>query len=201
MTKQEIKELVNKHHPMVLDVGCYDGKDSLALSQALNCDVHCFEPDPLSQDLFTVLHGNNPRLHLYPYALTDVDGETDFYQSNHPQSNSIKEPKLHLDVFPGVKFDDKIKVKTRRLDSWHTGEIIDFIWADVNGAERGFIMGGLKALSFTRYLYTEAGSKELYAGQANVDSLVELLPGWKVMLLDNWGENYGNVLLKNMRHE
>lgn len=207
MNKQEIKKLVDNYDPFVLDVGCYDGKDSKELSDVLNCDVHCFEPDPLSQDLFIINHQHNRRLHLYPYALTNFDGTIDFHQSNHPQSNSIREPKEHVNIFPGVVFDEVIKVKSMRLDTWYQFEnrLIDFIWADVNGAEEDFIRGGLKTLAKTRYLYIELSNKELYEGQSFYDPrraenvIRTLLSDFRVMLNYNWGKNFGNVLFKNIK--
>lgn len=200
MNKEDIKKLINRDRPFVLDVGCYDGEDSKELADVLGCDVHCFEPDPLSQDLFRVKHENDHRLHLYPYALTNIDGTMYFFQSNHPQSNSIREPKEHLNIFPGVIFDEVTKVKSMRLDTWHQDhKTIDFIWADVNGSEEDFILGGLKALAHTRYLYIEASKKELYVGQKHYSFLDKLLPDFKMQFMDNWGDNFGNILLKNVR--
>lgn len=203
MNKQEIKTLVNKKNPFVLDVGCYDGKDSKALSEILNCDVHCFEPDPLSQDLFESLHGDNKRLHLHKFALGKVNGEIDFYQSNHPQSNSIHPPKRHLNLFPDVVFDEVIKVKSKMLDTWYLqrseSRVIDFIWADLNGAEEDFLLGAMTALSVTRFLYIECAKKELYDGQMHVDNILKILSNhnFEVLSFENWGESFGNVLFKN----
>lgn len=203
MNKQQIKTLVNKENPFVLDVGCYDGKDSKELSEILRCDVHCFEPDPLSQDLFESLHGDNKRLHLHRFALSNVNGEIDFYQSNHPQSNSIHPPKRHLNLFPEVVFDEVIKVKSKMLDTWYVqrseSRVIDFIWADLNGGEKDFLLGAMQALSVTRFLYIECAKKELYDGQMHVDNILKILKNnnFDVMAFENWGENFGNVLLKN----
>lgn len=220
MNKQEIKELINKENPFVLDIGCYDGKDSKELSEVLACDVHCFEPDPLSQDLFQAVHEGNQQLILYPFALSNVDGEINFHQSDHPQSNSIHEPKKHLDLFPDVVFDEMIKVKSMRLDTWYKNyriskqqkekghfcercfyewDIIDFIWADVNGSEKDLVLGGLKALRNTRYLYIEVARKELYVGQPHYRFIDQLLPDFKMMLMHNWGDNFGNILYKNTK--
>lgn len=198
MNKQEIKKLISRQDPFVLDVGCYDGKDSKELSDILGCTVHCFEPDPLSQDLFKLKHEHDKRLHLYPYALTNVDGVIEFYQSNHPQSNSIREPKEHLNIFPTVDFDEVIKVKSMRLDTWcQAMPMVDFIWCDVNGAEEDFILGGLRTLANTRYLYIEASKKELYVGQKHYDHIIKLLPDFKAIMMYNWGEHFGNILFKN----
>jgi len=202
MNKHEIKKMIAKENPVVLDIGCYNGKDSKELADILNCEVHCFEPDPLSQEIFLQDHMNDRRLKLYGCALTNIDGEIDFYQSDHPQSNSARLPHEHLDVFPDIKFDDVITVSSERLDTWYQSvlkdKIIDFIWADVNGSEKDLIYGGIHALSKTRFLYIEAAKKELYQGQPHYDFLKTALPNFKALCMYNWGDNFGNILLKNM---
>jgi hypothetical protein len=104
-----------------------------------------------------------------------------------------------------VEFDEITKVKSKKLDTWYLQRsefrIIDFIWADLNGSERDFILGGLTTLSATRFLYIEAAVKELYEGQPHVDELMSMiknnLPYYETIAMYNWGENFGNVLLKN----
>ena len=72
-------------------------------------------------------------------------------------------------------------------------EKIDFIWADVQGAEEDLIKGGLKSLNnITKYFYTEFSNEELYKGQPNLSKILKLLPNFKIV------KRYGNnVLLKN----
>ncbi len=205
MNKLQLIALLKKDKPVILDIGCYDGKDSKQLADVWNTEVHCFEPDPLSQDIFIANHGNDKRLKLYGCALSDVDGEIEFYQSNHPQSNSIKEPLEHLNVFPTIKFDEKITVTSQRLDTWYRhvlrDKTIDFIWADVNGAEHDLIKGGQIALANTRYLYIETAKTELYLNQQHYSFLERDLPDFKILFMDNWGANFGNILLKNKTYD
>jgi hypothetical protein len=54
------------------------------------------------------------------------------------------------------------------------------------------IAGGQAALEQTHFLFIEAESVEMYAGQATKPELLKLLPGWKVL------EDFGfNILLEN----
>jgi hypothetical protein len=47
---------------------------------------------------------------------------------------------------------------------------IDFIWADVQGAEEDLILGGLDTLrKRTKYLFTEYNNSEMYEGQINLN--------------------------------
>jgi hypothetical protein len=88
-------------------------------------------------------------------------------------------------------------VPVRTLDSWAAAEGIskvDFIWADVQGAEIDVIEGGQETLSRTRYLYTEYCDDELYEGQQPLEKLLEQMPGWVVHT-----RFPGDVLLENER--
>ena len=71
---------------------------------------------------------------------------------------------------------------------------IDFIWADIQGAEGEMVRGGMQALERTRYLYTEYSDDELYENQASMREILELLPDFRVLEL--WPDD---VLLENRR--
>ena len=140
----------------------------------------------------------NQRAELFDIALSDEDGFTDFYASGglpatllapvFPQgwdlSGSIRKPKEHLNRYPWCTFEKPIKVKTMKLDTWvqEKGiDCIDFIWADVQGAEIDLIHGGRETFKHTRYFYTEYSNDELYEGQANLGQLINLLQNFKVI--------------------
>ena len=116
---------------------------------------------------------------------------------NWDKSGSIRKPKKHLEVVPWCIFDQTIRVPTQRLDTWWqkagVGQI-DFIWADVQGAEIDLIQGGQQALAQTRYFYTEYANAELYEGQIPLRDILKLLPNFRLM------RRFSNdVLLKNKR--
>lgn len=90
-------------------------------------------------------------------------------------------------------------VSTRRLDTWAADEgvdSVDFIWADVQGAEIDLINGGRVTLSNTRYLYTEYSNRELYEGQVGLKTLLKSLPEFEVV-----HRFAHDVLLRNRRFE
>ena len=117
--------------------------------------------------------------------VSDFNGELEFNRSrtDNPSdlsySGSIKKPKEHLNEWPFIKFDDTIKVNSTTLDKYcedNDVDIIDFIWADVQGAEKNLIDGGSGMLkNGVRFLYTEYSNKEYYEGQVNLAKLSELL--------------------------
>ena len=152
-----------------------------------------FEPDPRNVEEIKK-RSIYKHITLEPFAISDVNGTTDFYLSsgnvdpNQPDwtgSSSILKPKRHLDEHRWCKFDQKTTVPTITLDSYCKKEkidYIDFIWADVQGAEAKMVDGGQNILKATKYLYCEYSNAELYDGQKQLNEWIEKLPGsWKVV--------------------
>lgn len=191
--KSILKDLLPPN-PVILDIGCYDGKDGLEMLDLIpGALVHCF--DPVSKDVFKG-HG---RVGFYPLAVGSDDGLAWFHPSTHVQSGSLKRPKSHTQIWPEIDFKKPTLITCVKLDTFLslTGGVIDFIWCDLNGSEGDFIDGATETLKRTRYLYIEFSDKELYEGQINRKELEAKLPGWKVLGEYNVGENFGNLFLKN----
>ena len=206
-----LPSLLGKNDPVILEIGCNDGghtRDFLKLFP--EATIFAFEPDPRARARFAAA-GQDSRIRLFDAAISDTDGEVDFHMSNGAPSaevaaqlpegwdlsGSIRKPTGHLDALPWCTFDQQIKVKTLTLDSWCRNEGvdgIDFIWADVQGAEGDMIRGGTKALGNTRFLYTEYSDRELYEGQLSLRALLSLLPDFKVLHRFS-----GDVLLENSK--
>jgi FkbM family methyltransferase len=216
LTKIQIVRLLGeKSHYHILDIGTYDGKDARGILDLLpSAEAHCFEADPRSQKLFRSIHPNSEVMNLYSVAIGNVDDMVTFHQSDSDTrrhehnksswsaSSSLKEPKEHLELFPEVEFKNSIKVRCYKLDTWYKNNLfpytIDFIWADVNGAENDVISGGLNTLNkHTRFLYIEFSNKELYKDSIDKQGLLDMLPDFKVLGTYNYQGNFGNVLLKN----
>jgi hypothetical protein len=135
-------------------------------------------------------------------AVADRDGEGQLILSREgwgqpwTHSSSIKAPKNHLQRYP-VTFGNSVPVKLTTLDTFcqQLGVgMIDFIWADIQGAEGEMIRGGRQVLARTRYLYTEYSDDELYEGQITLKDILQLLPDFRVLEL--WPED---VLLANQK--
>lgn len=203
MNKQEIKKLINTDNPVIFEIGCADGKDTqdfINVFQKLS--IHCFEPEPKNIKIVksTINYSDH---HLFEGVISDTNGELIFNRSRTDNPNdlsysgSIKKPKEHLNEWPFIKFDETIMVKSSTLDQYCEDnhiDIIDFIWADVQGAEEQLIIGGKKMLTDkVRFLYTEYSNKEYYEGQANLDRLSKLL-GSSWSILKDFGTD---VLFKN----
>ena len=206
--KRRIKRLLAKENPLILEIGSSDGTDTLQfLRHFRDVRIYCFEPDPRAIAEFK-RNIRDERCSLAELAVSDKDGEAVFYLSGggHPNrehsewiySSSIKKPCNHLEKYPWCTFNKKITVKTVKLDTWvERNDIpeIDFIWADIQGAERELIAGGIKTLNEkTRYFFTEYSDEQLYENQPTLAEILTLLPNFQ--LAGVYGED---VLLRNKK--
>jgi hypothetical protein len=96
-----------------------------------------------------------------------------------------------------VTFGEAIDVELVALDTFyqeHKLDVVDFIWADIQGAEGEMIRGGRRMLEHTRYLYIEYSDDELYDKQPSLKEILEMLPDFRVIEL--WPDD---VLLENRK--
>ena len=210
ISKELIRKCVGKEDPTILEIGCNDGTHTLWFLEVFeNPKVYCFEPDPRAIARFKTKVGQRSNINLFEIALSDHNGEVEFYQSGGnlneekakamPKgwdlSGSIRQPKEHLIIHPWVIFDRKITVTTLTLDTWcdkHGIGAIDFIWMDVQGAEIDVFRGGINTLTKTRFIYSEYCDRELYKGQFNLKQLMKYLKNFNVII-----RYPGDVLLRN----
>lgn len=213
---EELRRLVGKPDPVILDIGCNDGTHTLMfLSLFESARVYGFEPDPRARRRFQAMV-RDTRARLFATAVAAVDGVTGFYPSDGAPSaewaarlpegwdysGSIRKPKQHLDIHPWCQFRQKIEVEVTRLDTWARKQavgVVDFIWADVQGAETDLILGGRETLKRTRFFYTEYSNRELYEGQADLRQLLRMLPEFEVVhrYQGEVHQYQGDVLLRN----
>lgn len=213
MNKQLIKTLINKENPIIFEIGCADGIDTQEFIDIFgeNLDLHCFEPDPRNLDVFInggervckpqftgPVSGSN--ISLNNKAVGEIDGNCNFYQTNTIYSSSLKKPNENLTInWPSIYLQEVIEIESIKLDTYVNEkniEIIDFIWADVQGGEDLMIKGGTEAFKKVRYLYTEYSNSEsnsYYEKTPFLRDILDLLgEGWEIHT------DYGNdILLKN----
>lgn len=200
ISREIIRECVGKEDPTILEIGCNDGTHTLWFLEIFRTPrVYCFEPDPRAITRFRKNVGQRPNIQLFKIALSDHNGEVEFYQSDgrlnkdQPQgmsrgwdaSGSIRRPKEHLVVYPWVTFKGKVTVATSTLDAWSENYgigAVDLIWMDVQGAEIDVFRGGKQTLAKTRFIYTEYDDRELYEGQFNLKQLIRYLKRFDVVV-------------------
>ncbi len=200
----EIKTIINKPDPVILELGAHIGSDSQRfLSTFPQVKLFCFEPDfrcirKFKQNI------RDERCQLIEAAVSDIDGEATLLLSGgqypdksgeYDTSSTIKKPLNHLKWHPYCTFEESTIVEAIRLDTWYGKSnlgIIDFIWADVEGAEENMIKGGMNTLNNTKYLYTEFSDSEAYVGQIKLETIMKLLPSFEMVYKYSY-----NVLLRN----
>lgn len=135
----------------------------------------------------------NARAVLRDSTLLDTSGgfpsgQEAALKANYPdgwdQSGWLRTPKGHIEKYPWCKFKRTISVEVRTLDTWaskHAPGKIDFIWADMQGAEGDLATDGAQTLSRTRFLYCEYSNEELYEGEPSLAKLLELMPTFDVV--------------------
>jgi FkbM family methyltransferase len=179
-----------------LELGAHQGTDTMWMAEIPDVTIQAFEPDPR----------NHPparrNVIVHRAAIADCDGPGLLILSQQgwgrewTHSSSIKQPRNHLSRFP-VTFGGAVPVEMTTLDRFCEQQgigVIDFIWADIQGAEGEMIRGGRQSLARTRYLYTEYSDDELYENQATLGEILEMLPDFRVIEL--WSDD---VLLENQK--
>jgi FkbM family methyltransferase len=201
---EQIKNIIKNENPIFLEIGANCGQTTIELIKNFpNAIIHCFEPDPRAIKKFKK-NIDSPNVYLHEIAIGNKNGVVSFNQSaggeaidpeGWDHSGSIHSPKAHLEMFPWVRFDKKIDVPICRLDDWAKNNSIadvDFIWADVQGAEEDMILGGFEVLKRTKFLYTEYYDNECYEGQIILSNMYKLLNNFLIIV------KYENdVLLEN----
>jgi FkbM family methyltransferase len=195
LSAAEIRQLVGKDDPVIVEVGANCGQTTIELLKAMpGATIFAFEPEPRAIAKFRNVIAN-PNVHLYECAIGAVNGTVSFHQSSGAeqmpeyaegwdQSGSIRRPNSHLKVWPWVKFEKQITVPIMTLDAWsekHQISKADFIWADVQGAESDLVEGAAQFLRSSRYFYTEYSNDEWYEGQITLAELLKKLPDFDLV--------------------
>jgi FkbM family methyltransferase len=191
---------------VVLEIGVGRAEDTdrmvdWIIGQRKQYRFFAFEPE--QKNLPFIRDKVGKKVEVLDLAIGDKDGFADFTSSGSwPLSGSIKAPKNHLVSYPWIPWQPPVPVPMMRLDTFarlHSLPKIDFIWADVQGAEDLLIEGGKEALKRTRYFYTEFYNTEEYTGQIGLQEIHNRLPGkWEIV--KTWPGDIagsGNVLFKN----
>jgi len=194
----------------VFELGACDGNHTAMLERIAGDKLALlvsFEAAPYNWDRLPKL---SEKVKFFKGAASDRDGFCDLWLSSGPGyhgSSSIREPKKHKEVWPNCKFESRVEVECITLDSAAKRfgvDAIDFIWCDIQGAERDAITGGASILAKTKYFYTEVSEMEHYQGQLLKADFVSHLEaktgvGW-VMEKDFGGDQFGgDVLFRNLK--
>lgn len=189
--------------PIVFELGvCSGNHTQMLLSWCRNVAYFGFEPDPRNIALVTA-GGIQRYINFEPAAVGNVTGKVTFHLATKPPdstgcigSSSISEftPVL-TQCWPWLKEEGQAEVDCWRLDDYCNVkgiDHIDFLWMDVQGAERLVFEGAQNILKRTGLLWTEYDGGTLYKDSSTVTDILKWFPGWHVL-----ADCGGDVLLHN----
>lgn len=156
--------------PVIIEAGACDGQDSLIMANMFpNGHLYSFEPIPALYQKANQKLKNKTNAKLYNMALSDKNGEQQMHVAfefgNNCGSSSLLKPKLHLEYYKRITFDESITVPTIRLDDFTEKEKlqqVDFLWLDMQGYESVVLMDSPQTLKKTTFIHTETQNTETY---------------------------------------
>ena len=117
----------------------------------------------------------------------------EFNVSSNSYSSSILDFGTHANTYPEIKWERKIELRTTTLDTLEfpsSNEPI-FLVLDLQGAEYQALIGGLKLLKKTDFIYVEVSKKHLYKNANTWGEITKLLKAQGFRLVD-W--QYSEIL-------
>lgn len=190
---------------VVLEAGCHDGGDTLAMARRWpTAVVYGTEPIDDSRASARAVCAGHERVSIEGFALSDAGGVATMRVSSREgrreatASSSLLPDGLHTVAFPEVRFDHQVDVICRTLDDWFSGlglSRIDLLWLDLQGMELRVLAASKLALPATRAIHLEVSQQELFEGSGTFRDLDEFLSstGFHIAV-DRVGPVFGNVL-------
>jgi FkbM family methyltransferase len=220
LDQKGIKSILQKENPFVLEIGSHIGLDTKKfLNEFKDITIYCFEPDPRCIAVFKEMV-KDPRCTLIEAAVSNTDGTIPLHLSGGwppgykdqwdwvfgrgewNASSSIKNAVSHSNMYPWLSFEKTIEVRTLKLDTWtkeNSIESVDFIWADVQGAERELIEGAVNTLPMVNYFFTEYGEKSAYPDALTRQETIDMLNQYDFEIMRQYSDesSIGNLLFRN----
>jgi len=178
---------------LLVDIGCFQGD---TIQRFRETGVHCpiVGFDPVEQNIQIAkekLQGRDD-IHLITAALSNIEGEHNFFVNSNAQTSSLLEnDEGNVHFLPeDTKHERQIAVKTMTLDSWGQTTLLDtkrtIIKCDAQGAELRVIQGGKRLFSDCVVgFYGEVQLRKMYHGQPTFEELDKTLEGDFDLVLHN----------------
>jgi FkbM family methyltransferase len=163
---------------VIFEVGAADGRDSLNyVNHFKSATVWAFEPMPESFAKLAHHALSNPRIHPHQMAMSETEGEAEFFVAEWDDSSSLLKAAITGSTFDAYhKTKRSISVQVTTIDSFCVKESIDqidLLKIDAQGAELMILRGATNILSNggIRVIYCEIQFMRLYEGAARFDEI------------------------------
>jgi FkbM family methyltransferase len=115
---------------------------------------------------------------------------------NNGQSNSVLKPKIHLQQYPGIVFNNKVQIKIEPLDRYECSPVFNFMNIDIQGFELEALRGARKTLQNIKWIMCEVNRAEVYENCAQVEEMDEFLGKYGFNRVETrWdGQTWGDAL-------
>ncbi len=186
----------------IIHIGAHHGWEFKQYQEAGITNLVFVEPLPSN---FEQLQKNvGPECLLFNTALGNYVGEAEMHvdTANMGQSSSILEPGTHLDQYPHITFETRVKVPVTKLDLLPFNRPdFNMLNIDVQGYELEVLKGGEDTLRGIDVLYLEVSRVELYKGCVQIGDLdAWLLERGFVRTRTEWiGGGWGDALYLRSR--
>jgi FkbM family methyltransferase len=163
-----VRNAFRRGYTNFFEIGCRDGDDANYVTEHLGIkNVYCFEPNPR---LFSEIKLKYPSFNVYPFAISDYDGEASFnairgdygldiqgVSSLKKRTDDLYEGKIDVITVPVLKFSSFIE----QNNISH----IDLVKIDVEGLTLEVLQGFGKYLNKTKMIHLEAEHHQYWEGQ------------------------------------
>ena len=198
---KQLKQKYDMNISGVIHIGAHFGQEAKDYVDNGITEMVFFEP--LSENLKVLEENlsyvaNDANIMIYPVALGNEEKEVEMYVSNRDRMcSSILKPKVVLEQYPDITFDERETVEMMRLDDTDLEfDKFNFLNIDVQGYELEVLKGGAKVLEGIDYIYTEINRAEVYENTPHVDELdTYLKPYGFIRVESDWtGDTWGDGL-------
>lgn len=188
------------NNPIILEAGGFDGTDTRRMKNIWpGSTLHVFEPLPNSFVKLQKAISELSNVMLYPYALSNYSGRTNFYVNSHNEGASSIDFPANFIAFQFIKVP--IEVECVTINDWVKKfkiSHIDFMWLDIEGRELYVLESALNILQSVRVIYTEVNYIPIRKGGCVYSELKLFLEkqGFKEVWKSRFGIQ-GNALFQN----
>ena len=222
---ERLQSIIGTNIKTILEIGGHYGEDTLRFYKFFpRSQIYSFEPDPRNRKIFNKTCQGIDSIHLIESAVSDKHNElVSFYMSYSEftgtmqtkynfidkkdyiqlQLNNSGSSSLKQSTRTDLQLSTQITVPSVRLDKWcidNKIDSIDFIWIDVQGAEKQVIEGCLDILDKIHYIQLEYGETSYEGGLSKQETYNMMISYNFELVLDyNPSSHTGDFLFVNKK--